>query len=45
MNWDRIERLLGENVLAFLRTQTVGIIGLGSGGSFVAVSLAMSGVV
>jgi molybdopterin/thiamine biosynthesis adenylyltransferase len=44
MNWDRIERLLGEDVLAYLRTQTVGIIGLGSGGSFVAVSLAMSGV-
>jgi tRNA A37 threonylcarbamoyladenosine dehydratase len=31
MNWDRIERLLGEDVLAYLRTQTVGIIGLGSG--------------
>lgn len=44
MNWDRVERLLGEDVLAYLRTQTVGIIGLGSGGSFVAVSLAMSGV-
>jgi molybdopterin/thiamine biosynthesis adenylyltransferase len=44
MNWDRIEGLLGEDVLAFLRTQTVGIIGLGSGGSFVAVTLAMSGV-
>lgn len=44
MNWDRVERLLGKDVLAYLRTQTVGIIGLGSGGSFVAVSLAMSGV-
>ncbi len=44
MDWDRIERLLGKDVLAYLRTQTVGIIGLGSGGSFVAVSLAMSGV-
>ena len=44
MNWDRIERLLGEDVLAFLRTRTVGIVGLGSGGSFVAVSLAMSGI-
>lgn len=44
MNWDRIERLLGEDVLAYLRTRTVGIVGLGSGGSFVAVSLAMSGV-
>ena len=44
MTWDRVDRLLGEDVLSFLRTQTVGIIGLGSGGSFVAVSLAMSGV-
>ncbi len=44
MNWDRIERLFGHDVLAFLRTQTVGIIGLGSGGSFVALSLAMGGV-
>ncbi|NDJ78077.1 MAG: ThiF family adenylyltransferase [Chloroflexi bacterium] len=44
MNWDRIERLLGKDVLNYLHTQTVGIIGLGSGGSFVAVSLAMSGI-
>lgn len=44
MSWDRIERLLGQDVLAFLKTQTVGVIGLGSGGSFAAVSLAMSGV-
>ncbi len=44
MTWDRVERLLGEDVLAHLRTCTVGIIGVGSGGSFVAVSLAMSGV-
>ncbi|HML22810.1 MAG TPA: ThiF family adenylyltransferase [Aggregatilinea sp.] len=44
MTWDRVERLLGEDVLSFLSTQTVGIIGLGSGGSFAAVSLAMSGV-
>lgn len=44
MTWDRVERLLGKDVLAFLKTQTVGIIGVGSGGSFVAVSLAMSGV-
>ncbi len=44
MNWDRVERLLGEGTLAFLQTQTVGVIGLGSGGSFVALSLAMSGV-
>ncbi|MBN2304101.1 MAG: ThiF family adenylyltransferase [Anaerolineae bacterium] len=44
MSWDRVERLLGKDVLAHLRTRTVGIVGLGSGGSFVAVSLAMSGV-
>jgi molybdopterin/thiamine biosynthesis adenylyltransferase len=44
MNWDRVERLLGKDVLAYLKTQTVGIIGLGSGGSFVATSLAMAGV-
>ena len=44
MSWDRVERLLGADVLAYLRTRTVGIVGLGSGGSFVAVALAMSGV-
>jgi molybdopterin/thiamine biosynthesis adenylyltransferase len=44
MSWDRVERLLGAGVLAHLSRQTVGIIGLGSGGSFVAVSLAMSGI-
>jgi molybdopterin/thiamine biosynthesis adenylyltransferase len=44
MNWDRVERLLGKDVLAYLQTRTAGIIGLGSGGGFVAVSLAMSGV-
>jgi molybdopterin/thiamine biosynthesis adenylyltransferase len=44
MSWDRVERLLGKDVLACLQTRTVGVIGLGSGGSFVAVSLAMSGV-
>ena len=44
MSWDRVERLLGADALAHLATQTVGIIGLGSGGSFAAVSLAMSGV-
>jgi molybdopterin/thiamine biosynthesis adenylyltransferase len=44
MGWDRIERLLGKDVLAYLRTQTVGIVGVGSGGSFVAVSLAMAGI-
>ncbi len=44
MSWDRVERLLGQDVLALLRTKTVGIVGLGSGGGFVATSLAMSGV-
>jgi len=44
MNWDRVERLFGGAVLAHLRDQTVGVIGLGSGGSFAALSLAMSGV-
>ena len=44
MSWDRIERLLGEGTLAYLRERTVGIVGLGSGGSFAAVALAMSGV-
>lgn len=44
MNWDRVERLLGKDVLAYLKTQKVAIVGLGSGGGFVAVSLAMSGV-
>ncbi|MBN1679361.1 MAG: ThiF family adenylyltransferase [Anaerolineae bacterium] len=44
MSWHRVEELLGKDVLAHLKTRTVGIIGLGSGGSFAAVSLAMSGV-
>lgn len=44
MSWDRVERLLGVGTLAYLRTRTVGVIGLGSGGSFAAVALAMSGV-
>jgi len=44
MSWDRVERLLGSDALAHLAAQTAGIIGLGSGGSFVAISLAMSGV-
>jgi molybdopterin/thiamine biosynthesis adenylyltransferase len=43
-NWDRVERLLGSDNLARLKTKRVGVVGLGSGGSFVAVSLAMSGV-
>ncbi len=44
MNWDRVERLIGTDNLARLGAKHVGIIGLGSGGGFVALSLAMSGV-
>lgn len=44
MNWDRVERLIGQENLARLATSRVGIVGLGSGGGFVAQSLAMSGV-
>lgn len=44
MNWDRVERLLGAQTLEHLRQKKVAIIGLGSGGGFVAVGLAMSGV-
>ncbi len=42
--WDRIERLLGKEALDYLHKRTVGVVGLGSGGGFVAESLAMSGV-
>lgn len=44
MSWDRVEQLWGKDILTYLQTRTAGLIGLGSGGSFVAVSLAMSGV-
>lgn len=44
MNWDRVERLLGSDNLARLAQKRVGVVGLGSGGGFVALSLAMSGV-
>ncbi len=44
MNWDRVERLIGSDNLGKLKQKRVGIIGLGSGGGFVALSLAMSGV-
>ena len=43
-DWQRVEQLFGADVLAHLRRQRVGIVGLGSGGGFVALSLAMSGV-
>ncbi|MEM6527961.1 MAG: ThiF family adenylyltransferase [Chloroflexota bacterium] len=42
--WDRVERLLGSDNLSRLAKAKVGVIGLGSGGGFVAQSLAMSGV-
>ena len=44
MSWDRVERLIGSDNLARLAQKRVGVIGLGSGGGFVAQSLAMSGV-
>lgn len=43
-NWHRVESVLGADAFNRLRTQTVGVIGLGSGGGYVALSLAMSGV-
>lgn len=44
MNWQRVEQLLGADNLALLSQKRVGIVGLGSGGGAVALSLAMSGV-
>jgi molybdopterin/thiamine biosynthesis adenylyltransferase len=44
MTWDRVERLIGTDNLGRLKQKKVGIVGLGSGGGFVALSLAMSGV-
>lgn len=44
MSWDRVEKLIGSENLARLASKRVGVVGLGSGGSFVALSLAMSGV-
>jgi molybdopterin/thiamine biosynthesis adenylyltransferase len=43
-HWDRVERLLGADNLLRLAQARVGVVGLGSGGGFVAQSLAMSGV-
>jgi len=43
-NWDRIERYMGQGALTQLAQKKVAVIGLGSGGGFVALSLAMSGV-
>ncbi len=44
MNFDRVERLIGSDNLGLLKKKRVGIIGLGSGGGFVALALAMSGI-
>ena len=42
--WERVERLIGSDSLSLLAEKKVAIAGLGSGGGFVALSLAMSGV-
>ena len=42
--WERVERLIGSDNLDRLAEKKVGVVGLGSGGGFVALSLAMSGV-
>ncbi|MAS36556.1 MAG: hypothetical protein CL610_21305 [Anaerolineaceae bacterium] len=44
MSWDRVENLIGSENLALLAHKRVAIVGLGSGGGQVAISLAMSGV-
>lgn len=44
MNWERVEGLIGSDNLALLASKRVAIVGLGSGGGSVALSLAMSGV-
>lgn len=44
MQWDRVERLLGARAMQTLSQKRIAIIGLGSGGGFVAQGLAMSGV-
>ncbi len=44
MTWDRVERLIGSRNLERLAQKRVGVVGLGSGGGFAALSLAMSGV-
>lgn len=44
MTWNRVEKLFGKDNLQLLSEKRVGVVGLGSGGGFVALSLAMSGV-
>jgi len=43
-DWTRVEKLFGSENLALLAQKRVGVVGVGSGGGFVALSLAMSGV-
>ncbi|MGJ3240742.1 MAG: HesA/MoeB/ThiF family protein [Anaerolineae bacterium] len=43
-DWQRVEQYYGKANMQRLEESRVGVIGLGSGGSFVALSLAMSGV-
>jgi len=42
--WERVGRLIGSDNLERLAEKKVGVVGLGSGGGFVALSLAMSGI-
>lgn len=42
--WTRVERLIGSDNLGRLAEKKIAVAGLGSGGGFVALSLAMSGV-
>ncbi|MCY3780904.1 MAG: ThiF family adenylyltransferase [Chloroflexi bacterium] len=42
--WERVERLIGSDNLGRLAEKKVAVVGLGSGGGFVALGLAMSGV-
>src|SRR5262249_11794773 len=43
-DWDRVERFMGHDALAQLGSKSVAVLGLGSGGGLVALTLAMSGV-
>jgi len=43
-DWDRVERAIGSDNLKRLAESHVVVVGLGSGGGFVALALAMSGV-
>lgn len=44
IQWQRVEQYLGSDNLKILADKKVGVVGLGSGGGFVALGLAMSGV-